>query len=266
MYHTYQQWDPHSASGVGVGVGMGDPSSSLVFPQQHRTHPIIQPSGATAIAAVGAYRNYERKDLPDAVVLTNNTAAAVVADTTTTTPILPTKKKKKFVSKKEFSIPACSKEELIPLAKRPTKKRKKEYIIIDEEECEDWATDSRKTAKGGYAHTNSSKRKISQANAGNTPWNLGKQRSTAVKAKISASVRAINQTRVLAKLQRLGMTEEEWFKTKKEIKYLREKIRRTTKANRKGVTESLARQLQETLDTIDETKMDTNGGRKVNIN
>jgi hypothetical protein len=89
---------------------------------------------------------------------------------------------------------------------------------------------ARKTAKGGYAHTWKSRARISKANKGNTPWNKGKNRSEGVKAKIAAGVRARNRKVLLEKLKKLNMTEEEWLAKKKEIKYLRERIRKAKKA------------------------------------
>jgi hypothetical protein len=59
----------------------------------------------------------------------------------------------------------------------------------------------RKTEAGGYAHTNKSKEKISNANRGNTPWNKGKQRSSSDKAKIKAGVQARNRAIKLEKLR-----------------------------------------------------------------
>ena len=92
---------------------------------------------------------------------------------------------------------------------------------------------ARKTAKGGYAHTDKSRARISKANKGNTPWNKGKNRSENVKAKISAGVRARNRAVLLEKLRKLGMTEEEWIQKKKEIKYLRERVRKAKQAAEK---------------------------------
>jgi len=165
-------------------------------------------------------------------------------------------KEKKFIPKKNSSILACSKGDLVPLTKNPKKRKKKEFLI---DEGVDTSSYARKTKHGGYLHTNLSKSRISTANSGNKPWNYGKRRSSADKAKIAAGVRAINRTRLLAKLQRLGMTEEEWSEKKKQIKYLRERIRRAKKANLKVETEFHLKKLQETMDTTDETKRNKNG-------
>jgi len=81
----------------------------------------------------------------------------------------------------------------------------------------------------GHAHTEESKRRISVANSGNKPWNAGKNRSDADKAKISAGVNAQLRTVLLAKLERLGMTEVAYCQKQKEIKYARDKIRRKLK-------------------------------------
>ena len=66
---------------------------------------------------------------------------------------------------------------------------------------DDLTSTQRKTKAGGYAHTNKSKERISRANTGNTPWNKGKQRSSADKAKIKAGVQARNRAIKLEKLK-----------------------------------------------------------------
>jgi hypothetical protein len=58
----------------------------------------------------------------------------------------------------------------------------------------------------------------------------GKNRSAADKAKIAAGVRARNRAILLEKLEKMGMTEEEWFQKKKLLKYLRERVRRAKQA------------------------------------
>ena len=124
-------------------------------------------------------------------------------------------------SKKTVSEP-------VAISKRQKKRKRKTF---DETVDEEVPSHLRKTAKGGYAHTNRSKSRISKANAGNTPWNKGKNRSSADRAKIAAGVRARNRAILLEKLKRLGITEEEYLRKKKEIKYLRERIRRAKLAN-----------------------------------
>jgi hypothetical protein len=123
-----------------------------------------------------------------------------------------------------------------PLKKTAAKKspsRKREAPVYDsgDEDDEDaLPTSARKTSRGGYAHTTKSRARISKANKGNTPWNKGKNRSELVRAKIAAAVNARNRSILLVKLKKLGMTEEEWFAKKKEIKYLRERVRRAKMA------------------------------------
>eukprot|EP00531_Pseudo-nitzschia_arenysensis_P000018 CAMPEP_0116125342 /NCGR_PEP_ID=MMETSP0329-20121206/5761_1 /TAXON_ID=697910 /ORGANISM="Pseudo-nitzschia arenysensis, Strain B593" /LENGTH=373 /DNA_ID=CAMNT_0003619379 /DNA_START=405 /DNA_END=1526 /DNA_ORIENTATION=+ len=136
-------------------------------------------------------------------------------------------------------------EPLVPLSK-PKRRRKKVFVIDDVEESR--PTYTRKTDNGGYSHTNLSKSKISKANSGNKPWNFGKRRSSADKAKIAAGVRARNRTILLAKLKKLGMSEEEYMKKKKEIKYLRERIRRAKRANGKHRDKKLDKKLQDAID------------------
>lgn len=47
------------------------------------------------------------------------------------------------------------------------------------------STDSRRTANGGFAHTNLSRRRISIANKGKTPWNKGGSHSESTRKKIA---------------------------------------------------------------------------------
>lgn len=116
--------------------------------------------------------------------------------------------------------------------KGPTKKRD---LPKDQEGDfgDDLPSYLRVTDKGGYAHTKLSRLRISHANKGNEPWNKGKNRSGQDKARISAGVRARNQALLEAKLKRLGMTQEEWKSKKKELKYVRERLRRARLVNKK---------------------------------
>jgi hypothetical protein len=132
---------------------------------------------------------------------------------------------------------ASAKDAPKAISTRPSKRKKKSYNTIAPKDL--LPTHARKTKHGGYAHTNNSKNKISQANTGNTPWNKGKNRSSADRAKIAAGVRARNRAILLEKLKRLGMSEEEWEAKKREIKYLRERLRRA-KLRKKSHDESEA--------------------------
>jgi len=151
------------------------------------------------------------------------------------------------------SKPKAPSVPLLPLTK-PKRKRKKVFVVNEEEEAQ--PTYTRKTEKGGYTHTNLSKKKISEANTGNKPWNFGKHRSSADRAKIAAGVRARNRTILLQKLKRLGITEEEYLIKKKEIKYLRERIRRAKLANGKHRDKKLEKKLQDAIDATSEKKID----------
>jgi hypothetical protein len=112
---------------------------------------------------------------------------------------------------------------------------KRRTIVIDEEE-EQLSSEQRKTARGGYWMKGSQRAKIGAANKGNIPWNRGKHRSSADRARIAAGVRARNHTLLLQKLERLGMTEDEWNETKTKIKSIREGIRKGRQKN-KGISE-----------------------------
>jgi NUMOD3 motif len=97
----------------------------------------------------------------------------------------------------------------------------------------------RLTEKGGYRHTKQSRMKISQANQGKSPWNKGKERTASAKAKISAGVKARNHVLLLQKLQTWNMTEDEWWAKKKQIKLLRERVRKAKIAAAKFQQEQL---------------------------
>ena len=140
----------------------------------------------------------------------------------------------------------------VAISRRPSKRKKKVY----DENAPDALVPSfdRRTANGGYAHTFLSKSRISKANTGNTPWNKGKNRSSADRAKIAAGVRARNRAILLQKLERLGITEEEWKQKKTEIKYIRERIRRAKKANKKHEAEVEKKKLDAELKKLEEAK------------
>jgi NUMOD3 motif len=116
--------------------------------------------------------------------------------------------------------------------KTPTTKprKRKSRINYDSESVSDnehvVPTILRKTIRGGYSHTKRSRARISKANKGNTPWNKGRERSEEDKAKIAAAVRARNQAILQEKLKMFNMTEEEFRSKQKQIKYLRERLRR----------------------------------------
>jgi hypothetical protein len=147
--------------------------------------------------------------------------------------------------------PKADNDEAAPVAisKRPKKRKRKSYDATDEVFL---TSNERKTKHGGYAHTNNSKGKISKANSGNTPWNKGRNRSSADKAKIAAGVRARNRAILLEKLKRLGMSEEDYIQKKREIKYLRERIRRAKAANAKHKTTEAEVKLMAAIDATTE--------------
>ena len=138
----------------------------------------------------------------------------------------------------------------VAISRRPSKRKKKVF----DENAPDVLVPSyeRKTANGGYAHTSRSKSRISKANTGNTPWNKGKNRSSADRAKIAAGVRARNRAILLQKLERLKITEEEWKQKKKEIKYIRERLRIAKKANKKHEAELEKKKLDAEIRKLEE--------------
>jgi hypothetical protein len=110
-------------------------------------------------------------------------------------------------------------------------------------------TSLRLTENGGYLHTKQSRMKISQANQGKSPWNKGKERTNIAKAKISAGVRARNYEILQQKLKILNITEHEWYTKKKQIKLLRERVRKAKLAAKNYEQEqNQLKQLQQQLE------------------
>ncbi|GAX26253.1 hypothetical protein FisN_16Lh083 [Fistulifera solaris] len=120
-----------------------------------------------------------------------------------------------------------------PSAKKPSSVKSNTPIYdIDDDDEDLLPTEFRKTVAGGYAHTNKSKLKISQANKGNVPWNKGKERSALQRAKIAAGVRARNREALLKKLAILGLTEEEYEAKQKKVSNLRDRLWKLKKQNK----------------------------------
>jgi hypothetical protein len=140
-----------------------------------------------------------------------------------------------------------------PSAPAQSSRKRKFPLTLDFDDDDDdeamLPTSLRKTSRGGYAHTNKSKARIGRANRGNTPWNKGKTRSEADKAKIGAGVKARNRAILLEKLKLVNMSEDEYHAKQKEIKYLRERLRRAKLALKKREdTKQDVAQLQSDLD------------------
>lgn len=170
----------------------------------------------------------------------------------------PPKKRapRKPVAKKKADPTATTEKK--PAPPRKKKRRRVNYDTDTSDEGHLMPTELRKTTKGGYAHTKLSRARISKANRGNTPWNKGRQRSEADKAKIAAAVRARNAAILKEKLKKFNMTEEEFRAKQKEIKYLRERVRRAKVAAKKkkeqldGTALSLEVELNKAIATRDE--------------
>lgn len=90
------------------------------------------------------------------------------------------------------------------------------------------------TVNGGYSHTTASRAKISAANKGKVPWNKGRTRSPEERARIAAGVRAKNRQRFLEKLEKLGLTEEEYNEQKKAERRRKDQERRARKTAKGG--------------------------------
>mmetsp|Transcript_15284 Transcript_15284/g.21298 ORF Transcript_15284/g.21298 Transcript_15284/m.21298 type:complete len:321 (+) Transcript_15284:167-1129(+) len=137
-------------------------------------------------------------------------------------------------------------------------KRKRRYHSESEDEEEDemflGPTSRRLTKRGGYSHTTKSRARISRANRGNTPWNKGKNRSEETRARISAGVKARNRAILLKKLDDMGLSEEVYLKTKKEVKYIRERVRRKKIELKKRKEEFEKWKLEEALQAENEAE------------
>ena len=116
----------------------------------------------------------------------------------------------------------------------------------------------RLTEHGGYLHTKQSRMKISQANQGKAPWNKGKERTLTAKAKISAGVRARNDELLQQKLKVLNITEEVWYQKKRQIKLLRERVRKAKVAAKNYIEEQ--KQLREQSECRDSVKEEQERG------
>jgi len=92
------------------------------------------------------------------------------------------------------------------------------------------------TANGGYAHTSSSKAKISAANRGKVPWNKGTPRSHEVRARIAEGVRRRNRERFLVQLAEENISEEEYLERKKAERRRKDAERRTRRTVNGGYT------------------------------
>jgi hypothetical protein len=144
-------------------------------------------------------------------------------------PSPPPKKKAAAAAK----LPKAKVAKITPAPRKKKKRRSMQYDTDTSDEGHLMPTILRKTGKGGYMHTKLSRSRISKANRGNTPWNKGKERSAADKAKIAVAVRARNAAILKEKLKKFDMTEEAFRAKQKEIKYLRERVRRAKVAAKK---------------------------------
>lgn len=147
-------------------------------------------------------------------------------------------------SKKGYVVDEHGNRKYLTPANRRYCRRK--VIDVDEEELK-IPSIARKTAQGGYIATSVHRAKISKANAGNVPWNFGRHRSSADRAKIAVGVRARNRQRLLRQLEQLGMSEEEWLEWKKKIGKIRNNVTRLRSENRKckGTYNALLKEYQE---------------------
>ena len=101
------------------------------------------------------------------------------------------------------------------------------------------------TSKGlsGYTHNDISRAKISAANKGKVPWNVGKQHSEETKQRIKEKTKESIERRKLAAAQAMGLTvaemEAKKLEEKRETKRLKDSMRV------KGITEDGRRRLAE---------------------
>lgn len=107
----------------------------------------------------------------------------------------------------------------------------------------DAITPTDKGLSSGYTHNDISRAKISAANKGKVPWNVGKQHSEETKQRIKEKTKESIERRKLAAAQAMGLTvaemEEKKLEEKRELKRLKDSTRV------KGITEDGRKRLAE---------------------
>jgi hypothetical protein len=112
------------------------------------------------------------------------------------------------------------------------------------------SSSSENSAHKPYTHSIESKRKISEANKGRVPWNLGRHHSEETKALISLGNRAAARMHRVAHAASLGMTLDELVahneaqRTKKRVSVKRERLG-LTREGRKRISDSLKKRWQD---------------------
>lgn len=93
----------------------------------------------------------------------------------------------------------------------------------------------------GHAHTDESRAKISAANKGKQPWNVGRQHSEETKRKIAEKTKAAMLHRKQTKADELGLTMEEYDQRNQKVKAEKKKTKLKgglTEDGRKRISES----------------------------
>lgn len=143
--------------------------------------------------------------------------------------------------------------------------RKRKPLVFSQEELADESfvpSYERKTTRGGYAATASHRLKISKANKGKQPWNVGKTRSQQDIDKIRAAVHAHHKRKLQANLHAIGMTEEEYTETRRRIKLMRENVRRYKKHKKIKPEEEIRKTNDQSGAIKSEPTTNTNGNQK----
>jgi len=119
----------------------------------------------------------------------------------------------------------------------------------DDEKIQDEDNHKIPTENGGFFHTDESRAKISAANKGKTPWNKGRSHTEDLKRRISEGVRARIRQNLLAKVEAMGITIEQYEAQKREEKRLKEADRRKRKTESGGytLTEETRQKISQTL-------------------
>jgi hypothetical protein len=97
----------------------------------------------------------------------------------------------------------------------------------------------------GRAHTDSSRAKISAANKGKTPWNVGKQHSEETKRRIAEKTKEAMLRRKTEKAAEMGLTIEEMDALKEKEKI--DKKRQAASLKPKGLTADGRKRISESL-------------------
>lgn len=133
----------------------------------------------------------------------------------------------------------CSSSGRFRLGRRPFYHHRVMYSTTED------VISERPIVNNGTPHTEASRAKISAANKGKKPWNVGKQHSEETKRRIAEKTKEAMDKRKLDQAMALGFTVEEFDAKKIEDRKEKKRIKDATKV--KGLTDDGRRRLSEGL-------------------